>query len=187
VSGSASSSLFAFALIIASTTHCKRELTERERARALELAAQAQRAAQQSVAAPMPVDPPLEKVRVPNSGLPCDVDDVLAKKCRRCHTTPARHNAPFELYTWDDTRRDRLGHPLYVHIGRVVETGYMPLPIPAIPPVERLTAEEKRILVDWVDAGAPRAPCEPGDAGSSKAPGAEGSSASRRKARPTRP
>lgn len=151
--------------------HCKREPSESARAR--ELAKQQATPSE----APVPVDPPLEKSRVPASGLPCDVDDVLAKKCRRCHTTPARHSAPFELYTWDDTRSDRMGQPLYVHIGRVVESGYMPLAIPANPPVEPLTPEEKRILVDWVDAGAPKVPCEPSDAGSRKAVfGAAGSS-----------
>jgi hypothetical protein len=109
--------------------------------------------------APLPLEPPLERVRVPDSELPCPVDDVLARKCRRCHTTPARHNAPFELLTWEDTRLERLGHPLYIDIGRVVGTGYMPLAIEANPPVERLTPEEKKILLDWVDAGAPKDRC----------------------------
>ena len=87
---------------------------------------------------------------------------MLARKCRRCHTTPARHNAPFALYTWEDTQADRLGKPLYVHVGRVVETGYMPLGIEAIPPVERLTPEEKKVILDWVAAGGPKTPCVPG-------------------------
>jgi hypothetical protein len=149
------------AFVLAVTPHCRRASTERERAAAEQRAAQE---APRYVPPPIPVDPPLEKDRVPNSGLPCDVDDVLARKCRRCHTTPARHNAPFALYTWEDTRMDRSGQPLYVHLGRVVGTGYMPLAIEAIPPILPLTAEEKKILLDWVAADAPRTACPPGGA-----------------------
>jgi hypothetical protein len=167
VPGSPASSLFASVLIVVFTVQCKREPSEGESARGRELAERARRDATPRLEAPVPVDPPLEKSRVPDSGLPCDVDDVLARKCRRCHTNPARHTAPFELYTWDDTRSERMGLPLYVHIGRVVENGYMPLALPVNPPVERLTPDEKRILVDWVDAGAPKVPCEPSDAASS--------------------
>jgi hypothetical protein len=153
----------AFALGAALNLKCESRRSENRRAREL---AEAQRLdAPPTVAPPLPVEPPLEKVRVADAGLPCDVDDVLARKCRRCHTTPPRHNAPFELYTWDDTQSDRFGKPLYVDIGRVVETGYMPLTaLTANPPIEHLTPEEKRVLIDWVDAGAPKMPCDP-DAG----------------------
>lgn len=149
-------------VFIAATADCQRMNAERERV-AAEARASAERAARERAAfiVQVPLDPPLEKVRVPDSGLPCDVDDVFAAKCRRCHTTPARHAAPFELYTWADAQIDRMGSPLFVHIGRVVETGYMPLLIEAKPPVERLTPEEKKILLDWVKAGAPKTPCNP--------------------------
>lgn len=62
--------------------------------------------------------------------------------------------------TWEDTRQDRLGQPLYTAIGRAVRSGFMPYRIDANPPVLSLTPEEKQIILDWVDAGAPRQDCQ---------------------------
>jgi hypothetical protein len=108
---------------------------------------------------PLPLEPPVELLRVENSGLPCDVDEVLARKCRRCHTQPPRHNAPLQLLRWEDTQADRGGVPVFRHLGRVVASGFMPYPIMANPPVERLTDAEKKTLLDWVAAGGPRGGC----------------------------
>jgi uncharacterized membrane protein len=116
---------------------------------------------------PIPLEPPVETLRVPSSGLPCAVDDVLAAKCRRCHTVPTRHGAPFALLTWEDTHavvRDRVTFEV---MGRAVTSGFMPYNVQANPPVERLTDQEKQTIVDWVAAGAPRAACPPVPATSS--------------------
>jgi hypothetical protein len=107
----------------------------------------------------IPEDPPLGVVRVENSELPCDVDDVLARKCRRCHATPARHGAPFPMYTWTQLQVPRRDQPLYVQLGIVVKSGFMPYAIPANPPVLPLSDQEKQILLEWVGAGAPRGSC----------------------------
>jgi cytochrome c5 len=134
----------------------EREVAEakaKERARAVEAARLA--------ALPMPEEPPVETPRVANSGLPCKVDDVFASKCRRCHTIPTRHGAPLVFLTWDDTRQDRLGQPLYAVIGRAVRTNFMPYRVEANPPVQQLSDDEKKIILDWVDAGAPREDCDP--------------------------
>jgi len=142
----------------------EREAAEAEakaRARAIEAARRA--------AEPLPEEPPVEVTRVPNSGLPCQVDDVFAAKCRRCHTVPTRHGAPLVFLTWDDTRQDRMGLPLYSVIGRAVRTSFMPYRIEANPPVLLLTDEEKKIILDWVDAGAPRQDCDPNAPGGKKA------------------
>jgi hypothetical protein len=106
--------------------------------------------------AALPPEPPFNPSH-PNSGLPADVDAVLAAKCRRCHTSPARNGAPFPLYTWDDTRGTHHGHPIHVRIGQVVQNGFMPILIPANPAVEPLTNDEKQTLLAWVAAGAPSA------------------------------
>jgi hypothetical protein len=106
---------------------------------------------------PLPLEPPWGPPKVPNSDLPADVDDVLARKCRRCHGSPTRHSAPFPLYTWEETRGRHHGQLIYVRIGLAVASGFMPNLVPANPPVEPLTAAEKQILVAWVDAGAPSA------------------------------
>jgi len=118
---------------------------------------------------PLPLEPPFGPVRVPNSGFPCDVDDVLAAKCRRCHSTPTRHNAPFSLLTWEDTQplfRDR---PRFQVMASAVKSGFMPYSVRTNPPVERLSDAEKQVIVDWAEAGALRASCGPAAAASSSA------------------
>jgi hypothetical protein len=109
------------------------------------------------VAPPIPLEPAWGPLKHPGADLPEAVDDVLATKCRRCHSAPPRHSAPFPLYTWADTRGKHHGQPIYERIGKVVESGFMPMMIPANPPVERLTDAEKQTLVAWVAEGAPSA------------------------------
>ena len=118
---------------------------------------------------PIPLEPPVELLRVPNSELPCAVDDLLATKCRRCHTTPTRHNAPFALLTWEDTQQMLRGRPRFQVMEGAVRSGYMPYSIVANPPVERLSEAEKQIVVDWVEGGAPRAVCGAAPSASSSA------------------
>jgi hypothetical protein len=117
----------------------------------------------------IPLEPAFELLRVPNSGLPCAVDDVLAAKCRRCHTRPTRHTAPFALLTWEDTQQLLRDRPRFLVMEGAVRSGYMPYNIAANPPVERLSDAEKQIILDWVAAGAPRAECGAGPSASSSA------------------
>lgn len=151
------------ALLITLAVGCERQPRAREREAAEAEAKERARAAEyaRKAAEPLPEEPPVELLRAPHSGLPCKVDDVFANKCRRCHTVPTRHGAPFVFLTWDDTRQVRLGQPLYTVIGRAVRTNFMPYRIEANPPVQQLTDEEKKIVLDWVDAGAPREDCDP--------------------------
>jgi hypothetical protein len=142
---------------------CERKPRARERESAeaeAKAKLQAKRQAAQA-ALPLPEEPPVELVRVPDSGLPCAVDEVFAKKCRRCHTIPTRHGAPFVFLTWQDTQQTRADQPLTALIGRAVRSGFMPYRIEANPKVEPLTEDEKKIILDWVDAGAPRTDCDP--------------------------
>lgn len=119
--------------------------------------------------APLPLEPPLDLVRVPNSGFPCDVDDVLAAKCRRCHSTPMRHSAPFSLLTWEDTQPMLRDRPRFQVMASAVKSGFMPYNVLANPPVERLSDAEKKVIVDWVEAGALRGSCGPAPAASGAA------------------
>jgi uncharacterized membrane protein len=116
----------------------------------------------------IPLEPPVETLRVQNSGFPCAIDDLLAAKCRRCHTVPARHNAPFPLLTWDDAHGMIGDRQRYVVMASVTKSGYMPYNVPANPPVELLTDEEKKTIADWAEAGAPKAACPPVASGSAK-------------------
>jgi hypothetical protein len=118
---------------------------------------------------PIPREPPVELLSVPNSGLPCAVDDLLAAKCRRCHTKPTRHTAPFALLTWEDTQELLRDRPRFVVMESAVRSGYMPYNIAANPPVERLSDAEKQIIIDWVEGGAPRAVCAAAPSASSSA------------------
>jgi hypothetical protein len=160
-------SLFRFqpiiAVLVTLAAGCERQPRAREREAALAAAQERARIAEaaRKAAEPMPEEPPVELLRAPHSGLPCKVDDVFASKCRRCHTIPTRHGAPFVFLTWDDTRQDRLGQPLYAVIGRAVRSDFMPYRVTANPPVQPLSDDEKKIILDWVDAGAPREDCDP--------------------------
>lgn len=172
---------FVACAFITLTGGCKREPRAREREAAeAEAKARARAAlAAQRAAEPLPEEPPVELTRVPSSGLPCKVDDVFASKCRRCHTVPTRHGAPLVFLTWDDTRQDRMGLPVYAVIGRAVRTGFMPYRIEANPPVAQLTEDEKKIILDWVDAGAPREDCDPNAPQGKKAAPTQAPSAAR--------
>lgn len=119
------------------------------------------------VVQPLPPEPPVEVLRVPNSGLPCAVEAVLVAKCRRCHTQPMRHTAPFPLLTWDDTRALVRDRPRFQVMASAVKSGFMPYNTKANPPVEPLTDAEKKVIVDWADAGGPREICNPAPAPSS--------------------
>ena len=107
----------------------------------------------------LPREPPVALLEVPNSGLPCDVERVLKDKCRRCHTIPSRHAAPLALLTWEHVHAQRHGQPVHVLMARAIRTDSMPFRIPANPPIERLTAEERKTLLGWLDRGAPRGHC----------------------------
>jgi hypothetical protein len=151
------------AVLITLLAGCEKQPRAREREAAQEKAKARAYAAEVArlAALPLPEEPPIETPRVPNSGIPCKVDDVFAGKCRRCHTVPTRHGAPLVFLTWEDAHHDRLGQPLYAVIGRAVRTNFMPQRIEANPPVQPLSDDEKKIILDWVDAGAPREDCDP--------------------------
>jgi hypothetical protein len=148
-------------LLAAAAAACERVPRAREREAAeAEAKARAQaREAARLASLPLPEEPPVEVLRVENSGLPCAVDEVFARKCRRCHTIPTRHGAPLVFLTWEDAHQDRQGIPVASVIGRAVRTGFMPYRMEANPPVLPLTEDEKKIILDWVDAGAPRGDC----------------------------
>lgn len=108
----------------------------------------------------LPLEPPFGPLRAPKAGLPCAVDTVFADKCRRCHTTPTRHGAPFPLLTWQQATQRYHGEPLTRVMGAVVRSGFMPYQVETNPPVQPLTEAEKKTLLDWIEAGAPRGECE---------------------------
>ncbi len=162
----------ALALGITLLGGCERKQRARER-EALQAKAKAEARAKEAArraALPLPEEPPVEVLRAPDSGLPCKVDDVFAAKCRRCHTIPTRHSAPFVFLTWQDMQQERAGQKLPTLIARAVRSNFMPFRVEANPPVLPLTNEEKQIILDWVDAGAQREDCDPSQPATKKAP-----------------
>lgn len=92
----------------------------------------------------------------------CDVLPIVQAKCQRCHGDPLTNSAPIaflsyqdfqsQYYTTDETWRE-------VAI-RAVGRDIMPYtalndpPTSLMPPVEALTADEKKTLIAWLEQGA---------------------------------
>jgi hypothetical protein len=115
-----------------------------------------------------PSTPPID----PNDGgtsggptsLPCDVDEVLAKNCRLCHSSPPAYGAPMSLMTWNDLHANAAGpggesKKTYDLVAEKIADDIVPMPPP---PNARLTAAARKVITDWVAAGAPKGPdtCE---------------------------
>ena len=109
-----------------------------------------------------PTPPPWANRRVEGSGFPCELEEVLAGSCRRCHWEPQENDAPFPLKRWEDTRAERSDKPIHVLMGQMVSAELMPpLDATVSPKVDPLSPEQKEIILDWVEGGAKKsdAPC----------------------------
>jgi hypothetical protein len=93
-----------------------------------------------------------------DSGFPCEVEKVLSASCRRCHWEPREHDAPFALVKWEDNRETRATKPVFELMKKQISADLMPpvLEVVADPPVEALTPQQKKTLLDWLEAGAER-------------------------------
>jgi hypothetical protein len=90
------------------------------------------------------------------SGLPCDVDKVLADNCRKCHSAPPQYGAPMPLLTWDNLQAAALSDATKkVHelVATMIASETAPMPPP---PNARLSEADRKTLGDWSAAGAPR-------------------------------
>ncbi len=96
------------------------------------------------------------------SGLPCDVDAVLAQNCLKCHAEIPQFGAPMPLTTWDALHaaaRSDGTKSVYELVPVRIANDDQPMPPPPNP---RLSAADRKVVTDWVAAGAPRGPaaCE---------------------------
>ncbi len=121
-----------------------------------------------------PSDPGAQK-----TGLPCDVDAVLRKKCQTCHAADPVYGAPQALVTYADLSKSGLMDRV---LARVKDSA-RPMP-PQPKPL--LTAQEIATLESWksgglkqseetcssgaVEAAAQKLPCTPDQVAISKAP-----------------
>jgi len=100
------------------------------------------------------------EVAVAGARIPCEIDDILERKCRRCHTEPQQNGAPFPLITWADVNADYGGAPVFTYMSKAVKAGFMPYCAGGTcgnfnPIVEPLTADEKATLLAWLECPYP--------------------------------
>ncbi|MBX3261469.1 MAG: hypothetical protein KIS78_30955 [Labilithrix sp.] len=91
------------------------------------------------------------------SGLPCDVDELLEKRCRSCHVSGG--SAPMPLVTYEDLAAPSKADPEKTNAVRSIErlrSETSPMP-PA--PLDRPPSEEIVVLERWVASGMPRGEC----------------------------
>jgi hypothetical protein len=91
-----------------------------------------------------------------STGLPCDVDAVLAQSCRSCHGASPTAGAPDSLVTWDDLMAPAKSDPskkTYELVGTRTHDDKSPMPPP---PNLRLSAADQAVIDAWVQKGAPR-------------------------------
>jgi mono/diheme cytochrome c family protein len=90
------------------------------------------------------------------TGLPCDVDKVLAQHCRTCHSDPPQFGAPMALTTWDALTAPARSDPskkVYELVSARIKSDQAPMPQPPNP---RLTSQEIGIIDSWIAAGTPK-------------------------------
>lgn len=95
---------------------------------------------------------------VPNgpSGLPCDVDKILADNCRKCHSAPPQYGAPMPLMTWDNLQAaapSSESKKLFEMVADRIANDAKPMPPP---PNARLSEADRKKITDWIAAGTPR-------------------------------
>ena len=90
------------------------------------------------------------------TGLPCDVDEVLANNCRQCHQDPSRYGAPMPLLSYEELTADSItepGTPVYkLARTRMREEGSRMPP----PPNAAVSDADLATFDAWIAAGTPR-------------------------------
>lgn len=90
------------------------------------------------------------------TGLPCNVDKVLANNCRKCHSSPPQFGAPMPLVTHADLTAASKSNPskkVYELVVAKTTAGAAEAMPP--PPNAPLTPADKATLDAWAAAGAP--------------------------------
>jgi len=89
---------------------------------------------------------------VAGGALPCDVDALLAARCRSCHSDPPKFGAPMPLVSHADLTGGGTSRKVHDKVLQRIADDAAPMPPP---PNARLTDAERKVLLDWVAAGAP--------------------------------
>lgn len=95
---------------------------------------------------------------ISNAPLPSAVDSVFASRCRKCHGTPQHMGAPFPLLTWQNTQMLVPNNPRHLHVYEAMKLRINDPNFPMPPDGNPFTASDRKVLNDWLDAGAPPGP-----------------------------
>jgi hypothetical protein len=90
------------------------------------------------------------------TGLPCDVDKVLAGNCRKCHSAPPQFGAPMPLTSWDALDAPAKSNPakkVYELVSARIKDTADPMPQPPNP---TLSAQDIATIDNWIAAGRPK-------------------------------
>lgn len=88
-------------------------------------------------------------------GLPCNVAEILANNCAKCHSSPPVFGAPMPLSTHADLMAPAKSDPaskVVELIGKRIHDAVSPMPPP---PNAELSAADQKVLDDWIAQGAP--------------------------------
>lgn len=106
---------------------------------------------------------------VAGGALPCDVDDLLARRCRSCHGASPAFGAPMPLASYADLHapaRSDPSRPVFALVGARIHDDVHPMPQP---PNARLSSADSATLDAWIAAGAPAGAGCASDAGAADA------------------
>jgi hypothetical protein len=101
---------------------------------------------------------------VESGTLPCDVDTLLARSCRGCHSSPPQFGAPMSLGTYTDLHAVSASQPTQKIYERVLERVHADTHAMPPPPNAPLSRDELAVLDRWASAGAPAASAAGGSA-----------------------
>ena len=92
------------------------------------------------------------------TALPDDVDDILERRCRPCHSDPPQMFAPMPLVTFEHVHAPRSpargAEPVFETIARRIHDERYPMPPVTFPPLSR---DELERLDAWLADCAPAA------------------------------
>ncbi|MEZ4439592.1 MAG: hypothetical protein R3B72_10915 [Polyangiaceae bacterium] len=97
---------------------------------------------------------------VEGTSLPCDVAEIVERRCLNCHGNPLRSGAPWPLIELSAWRTPSIANPDLSNGELSVQR--MQDPSFPMPPEGLLSAEEVAIVANWVGAGMPGGECAPG-------------------------
>lgn len=91
------------------------------------------------------------------TALPADVDDILERRCRPCHSDPTQMFAPMPLVTWEHVHAPRGSsddEAVFEAIARRIHDERFPMPPSTFPPLDD---DELARLDGWLADCAPPA------------------------------